>query len=109
MTLNGIGKFLAAKIDEILAMPQAPQMEPVAGAETVVYPRNVEEWLAGIGLSAYAEAFSAAGYDNLLVCEALSEDDLNHIGGITKPGHRKTLLLASQELKELRKKGKWTF
>jgi hypothetical protein len=73
------------------------------GTISLPYPNSVAEWLEEIGLASYLEAFQTAGYDNILVCEELDESDLNNIGQITKPGHRKTLLLASKELKSRRK------
>ncbi len=58
-----------------------------------------------LGLSCYLSSFLEAGYDNLIACQDMTDQDLDNIGGITKPGHRKTLLTASKELNQRRKNG----
>jgi hypothetical protein len=118
MKLDGIGKYIGAKIDEILEAEAAnptqswaqdgvtQQNFPSAAPPSATnYPATVQDWLKEIGLSSYFDAFVEAGYDNLLVCEELEDSDLNHIGSIIKPGHRKTILLASKELKERKRRG----
>ncbi|KAL6055629.1 Histidine phosphatase family protein [Balamuthia mandrillaris] len=61
----------------------------------------MEDWLRSIGLEAYAPAFAEHGYDNLLVCSHLSEEDLDLLG-VVSAGHRKTLLLYSKQLQQQR-------
>lgn len=61
---------------------------------------SVEDWLRGLGFECYVESFLESGYDNLLACQHLTEEDLNNIGLILKPGHRKTLLAASKLLQQ---------
>lgn len=50
----------------------------------------------------YLDNFVEAGYDTLRVCEEITEEDLVHFPTITKPGHKKAILIAAKELKEMR-------
>ena len=68
------------------------------GAEKV--PRDSSEWLNDIGFFQYYEAFKAAGYWDVRSIVDLSEEDLDSIG-IFLPGHRKSLMVASFELKKV--------
>jgi class 3 adenylate cyclase len=56
---------------------------------------EVKQWLAGLGLGQYAEAFAANHIDAKLLDE-LTADDLRDIG-VTSLGHRKRLLAAIAE------------
>ncbi len=60
---------------------------------------TVGEWLSEIGFSQYLEKFLAAGYDTLRVCQELTTEDLDMIG-VTLPGHKKSIILASKELRD---------
>lgn len=62
-------------------------------------PKSLDEWLQGYGMQQYTQLFLDNGFDNLRVLKELTMDDLNSIG-VPLLGHRKTLLLAAQELKE---------
>jgi len=66
-------------------------------------PETVTAWFDEIGLSSYCKPLMELGYDNFDVCEELTEDDLSLVAELQKkPGHRKTLLLRSRELKQRR-------
>ncbi|EGD76483.1 hypothetical protein PTSG_07599 [Salpingoeca rosetta] len=60
----------------------------------------VRAWLSALRLEAYADMFMSKGYDDLDVVCDLTQDDLDCLG-ISRPGHRKKLLLAAQKLKSL--------
>lgn len=127
MQLKDIGAFIAKKIDDIIITHQAASTNVANTTVTVSQqntginlcklllssvpttapmddcPTTVNDWLTELGLQCYLDSFVEAGYDNIMVCEELMEEDLNHIGSISKPGHRKTLIVASKDLKERRK------
>lgn len=142
MKLDGIGKFIGSKIDEIIAIETEYKKklnnkdeDNLENVNTIfTYPKTgfinklkflilfklllVLEWLTEIGLNSYLKDFENAGYDNLLACEDLTEEDLNNMPSISKPGkknnffnhvlllkigHKKILMNASKELKERRK------
>jgi len=56
------------------------------------------KWLNSMGLKQYLQKFEEAGYDDLTVCADIGKVDLDEIG-VTKPGHRKKLLLEASKLK----------
>ncbi len=64
-----------------------------------VQPDEVTDWLKSFNFAMYATNFMENGYDSLFVCSHLDENDLDQLQ-ITRPGHRKTLLLKSKELAE---------
>jgi 2,3-bisphosphoglycerate-dependent phosphoglycerate mutase len=68
-----------------------------------VQPSEVTDWLNSFNFSTYTTNFLENGYDSLFVCSHLEESDLDLLR-ITKPGHRKTILLKSKELAEHRHK-----
>lgn len=68
-----------------------------------VQPDEVTNWLNSFNFGSYAEEFIAQGYDSLFVCSHLEEKDLDLLK-ITKPGHRKTLLLQAKILESKRNK-----
>eukprot|EP00128_Syssomonas_multiformis_P013501 Colp12_sorted_trinity150504_noHs@33056 len=59
----------------------------------------VQQWLTSHGFGKYAEAFIDAGFDNLVLLSNLTEEDLDMVR-VTKPGHRKGLLVEVAKLKE---------
>jgi poly(A) RNA polymerase GLD2 len=61
----------------------------------------VKEWLSGLGLGRYAEAFVDNGYDDMAICHDLSEEDIDAIG--VEPAEDRHLIL--QESKKLQEKG----
>ncbi len=66
-----------------------------------VQPNEVADWLGSFNFSTYTAIFLDQGYDSLFVCSHLDESDLDLLQ-VTKPGHRKMLLLKSKELAETR-------
>ena len=58
---------------------------------------DIGEWLEGLGLGKYAEAFAKNGVD-LRALPHLSEDDLKELGVLL--GHRRILLAAIQSLQD---------
>ncbi len=56
----------------------------------------MQKWLESIDFADYCPKFLAAGYDHEDNIKYLSEEDLNHIGGI-KPGHRQRILSSARE------------
>jgi len=66
-------------------------------------PDEVTDWLKSFNFASYATRFMENGYDTLFVCSHLDENDLDLLQ-ITRPGHRKALLLKSKELDEKRNK-----
>lgn len=112
---------MESKIDEILKNSNQTQLRSSGGnnnedsnsqnssicTSNIKIPSNIKmptvpEWLEKIGFSCYLDGFLEAGYDNIRVCEELTDEDLQHISSNIKPGHRKSILIASKELKELR-------
>lgn len=59
----------------------------------------VKEWLSGLGLGQYGEAFIDNGYDEMGMCHALNNDDIDAIG-VDSPDDRQTILEASKALTE---------
>jgi len=59
---------------------------------------EVLDWLTSFGQQSYHRTFIHDGYDNLLVCAYLDDDDLDVLG-ITLGGVRKTFLIQSQLLR----------
>lgn len=98
MKIDGVGKVLASKIDEILTRNENSNSEHHIPMQTQKSFANVGEWLQSLGLECYQESFVCAGYDNLVACQDLTDKDLDNIKAVTKPGHRKTLLNASRNL-----------
>jgi hypothetical protein len=60
--------------------------------------QDVDEWLAFLGMIEYASLFSQNGYDTLEVCAEMEQDDLTFI---SKAGHKKRILLAAKQLKQV--------
>jgi len=61
--------------------------------------QKVKNWLESVYLTGYTTKFLQNGYDNMLAISNLDQTDLDTIG-ISLPGHRKTLMVASQRLRE---------
>lgn len=59
----------------------------------------VKEWLAGIGLALYSNAFLENGYDDLQTVATMRLDDFKACG-VTLPGHLRKLELAVSKLNE---------
>lgn len=68
-----------------------------------VQVNEVADWLQSFNFATYTTNFLEKGYDSLFVCSHLEESDLDQLQ-ITKPGHRKTILLKSKEIEEQRHK-----
>ena len=67
-------------------------------AEAGTLQPGVRAWLSRLGLATkYADAFVAAGYDDLDVLAQLNGRDLDYVH-VALPGHRKKLLIASSRL-----------
>src|SRR5579863_5359019 len=58
---------------------------------------DIAEWLKGLGLSQYAESFSAEGID-LSVIGSLSDQDLKDLG-VALMGHRRKVMAAAAQIK----------
>ncbi|PRP78321.1 endonuclease [Planoprotostelium fungivorum] len=119
--LNGIGPKIAASIDQLLEemgssqnqdtliTTNAPASQSSQSNSQIVQsyssyrcPSDVKEWLDDLKLSQYLPLFIDSGYDNLLVCSHLEEKHFEKYidpSCIIKPGHRHTLLIASEQLK----------
>ncbi|XP_071216174.1 arf-GAP with Rho-GAP domain, ANK repeat and PH domain-containing protein 1-like isoform X1 [Salvelinus alpinus] len=57
---------------------------------------SVWEWLCVLHLDQYLPVFQDAGFETLLECQGLTQDQLETIG-ITLPGHRKRILASLQK------------
>jgi len=123
MQVPHIGKVIAELLDPVLAEYYASQAyirsQALATANAIVAPAtpprvsstrealmaatstpfSVEAWLKAISCDRYLDKFLELGYDNVLVLQELTDEDLNTLG-IQLAGHRRTLLLAAQRLKE---------
>ena len=64
-------------------------------------PQNAFDWLKSIGFDFYWQKFEEAGYEDLKSITDMNEEDLNLIG-ISKPGHRRSILISSIELKKVK-------
>lgn len=103
--LKRIGAFIGKKIDEIIeqydkekkkadlltSLPDTNSQNSIEG------PKSVKEWLDSLSLSQYLQRFNDAGFDHLISCQNLTQQDIDHIGIVT-PGHIKRLQIASKLL-----------
>jgi len=55
-------------------------------------------WLSELGLNEYNASFIDSGFDDMSVIKEINEKDLTDMG-ISKPGHRKKLLIAVDKMK----------
>jgi hypothetical protein len=60
---------------------------------------DVLAWLGSFGMSRFGEAFLKNGFDNMLVCSELEEEDLEFMQ-VQPRGAKKTILLHSQLLRK---------
>ena len=76
-----------------------PDPEP-PGPQDPDPAKQVEQWLALLGLGGYYTQFLELGYDTLRVCAELDGGDLAALG-VLLPGARKKLLTASADLRKV--------
>jgi len=55
-------------------------------------------WLSGLGLNEYNSTFVNSGFDDMSIIKEINEKDLIDMG-ISKPGHRKKLLIGVEKIK----------
>ncbi len=98
--LSGIGPKISQQLDFVLQKYYREQGKrdtapPKSGKETVAW------FLQGMGeeyATLYSKLMLDKGYDNELILSDLTEADLDQVG-VTLPGHRRTILLKSREMK----------
>jgi hypothetical protein len=59
---------------------------------------SVAEWLTFLGMHQYIDLFVQNGFDTLDVCTELEQDDISFV---SKAGHRKRILIAAKQLKQM--------
>ena len=59
----------------------------------------VKEWLSSLGLGQYAEAFIDNGYDDMVMCHSLNDEDIDAIG-VESAEDRQLILQESKKLQE---------
>ena len=69
-----------------------PSMKDNGRSESVVI-----QWLKSIHMDTYISQFMDSGYDQMNVCMQLDDNELEHVIKITRPGHRKQILLSIQQ------------
>ena len=96
--INGIGDYIASRIDSIIKLHSSMESKSTTAPQKPV-PKSVDEWLNTLNLSQYIDNFVKNGYDNLKICSELTAEDIS-ILQITLPGHKRTLEIATKELKQ---------
>ena len=85
-----------------IVIPISTASAETSKAEIAEDTSAIGAWLHEIGLPQYIQAFSSAGFDDQSLLEHLTDSDLSsieaHTGTRILPGHRKKVLLASQQL-----------
>ncbi len=102
--LSGIGPIISQQLDFVLQKYYRDQGKkdtttaPTSGKEMVAW------FLQGMGeeyTTLYSKLMLDKGYDNELILSDLTDEDLDKIG-VTLPGHRRTIILKSQEMRHKR-------
>lgn len=61
---------------------------------------SIIRWLTEMDFQEYIKLFFDNGFDSIEVIKAITEEDLTKMG-ISKPGHRKKILLSVNKIAEL--------
>lgn len=71
---------------EVLSLPRLPSVMSQCESGATVW-----EWICGLRLEQYFEAFQSAGLTTLAQCHDLTDDQLEQMG-VTLPGHRRRIV-----------------